>query len=209
MALAEADAVQAGRALEEAGQVVAKGAVARLLQSSLEAVRVRYWLAVEDMESARQWAEARAPRAGKLAEMLEPEQLALARAWVAAGESDRAMPLLSTLEAVARAAGGMTTLVETLALRALAETASGAALEALQSAVTLGEPEGFGRVFLDLGEPMRLLLRDLARSPLFKNAPARLKSYVERLLGAFPCPAPSPALNPPPLGPVWPRSWSL
>ena len=86
--------------------MVAKGAVARLLQSSLEAVRVRYWLAVEDMESARQWAEARAPRAGKLAEMLEPEQLALARVWVAAGESDQAMPLLSTLEAVARARVG-------------------------------------------------------------------------------------------------------
>ena len=51
VALAEADAVQADRALEEAGQVVARGAVARLLQSSLEAVRVRYWLAVEDMES--------------------------------------------------------------------------------------------------------------------------------------------------------------
>ena len=104
--------------------------------------------------------------------------------------------MLSTLEAAARAAGGMTTLVETLALRALAETASGAALETLQSAVTLGEPEGFGRVFLDLGEPMRLLLRDLARSPLFKNAPARLKSYVERLLGAFPLPGPLAGAQP-------------
>ena len=196
VALAEADAAQAGRALEEAGQVVAKGAVARLLQSSLEAVRVRYWLAVEDMESARQWAETRAPRAGKLAELLEPEQLALARVWVADGERDRAMPLLSTLAAVARAAGGMTTLVETLALRALAETASGAALDTLQSAVALGEPEGFGRVFLDLGEPMRLLLRDLARSPLFKNAPARRKSYVERVLGAFPLPAPRAGVQP-------------
>lgn len=139
VALAEADAVQAGRALAEAGEVVAKGAVARLLQSSLEAVRVRYWLAAQDMAAARQWAEARAPRVGQLAEMLEPEQLALARVWVAAGEKGQAMPLLITLEAVARAAGGMTTLVETLALRALAETASGAALEALQSAVTLGE----------------------------------------------------------------------
>jgi LuxR family maltose regulon positive regulatory protein len=196
VALAEADAAQAGRALAEAGQVVAKGAVVRLLQSSLEAVQVRYWLAAQDMAAARQWAEVRAPLAGKLAEMLEPEQLALARVWVAAGEGDRAMPLLSTLEAAARAAGGMTTLVETLALRALAETTSGAALETLQPAVALGEPEGFGRVFLDLGEPMRLLLRNLARSPLFKNAPARLKSYVERLLGAFPLPAPLAGAQP-------------
>jgi LuxR family maltose regulon positive regulatory protein len=196
VALAEADAAQAGRALAEAGQVVAKGAVVRLLQSSLEAVQVRYWLAAQDMAAAQQWAEVRAPLAGKLAEMLEPEQLALARVWVAAGEGDRAMPLLSTLEAAARAAGGMTTLVETLALRALAETTSGAALETLQPAVALGEPEGFGRVFLDLGEPMRLLLRNLARSPLFKNAPARLKSYVERLLGAFPLPAPLAGAQP-------------
>jgi ATP/maltotriose-dependent transcriptional regulator MalT len=78
----------------------------------------------------------------------------------------------------------------TLALALLAETASGAALEALQSAMTLGEPEGFARVFLDLDEPMRLLLRDLARSPALKNAPSRLKSYVERLLGDFPLPGP-------------------
>ncbi len=106
------------------------------------------------------------------------------------------MPLLSTFEAVARAAGGMTTLVEFLALRALAETASGAAVETLQSAVALGEPEGLARVFLNLGEPMRLLLRDLARSPLFKNAPARLKSYVERLLGAFPLPGPLASAQP-------------
>ena len=69
-------------------------------------------------------------------------------------------------------------------------------MEALQSAVALGEPEGFGRVFLDLGEPMRLLLRDLARSPLFKNAPARRKSYVERLLGAFPLPDPRAGAQP-------------
>lgn len=206
VALAEGDAPQAGRALAEASQVVARGAVARLLQSQTEAVRVRYWLAVEDMDAARQWAEARAPLAGRLAEMLEPEQLALARAWVAAGESGRALPLLSTLEAAARATGGTSTLVETLALRALAETASGAALEALQAAVTLGEPEGFARVFLDLGEPMRLLLRDLARSPLSKNAPARLRSYVERLLGAFPLPAPvagaQPAAAPPGLAQI-------
>jgi LuxR family maltose regulon positive regulatory protein len=156
------------------------------------------------MAAARQWAEVRAPLAGKLAEMLEPEQLALARVWVAAGEGDRAMPLLSTLEAAARAAGGMTTLVETLALRALAETTSGAALETLQPAVALGEPEGFGRVFLDLGEPMRLLLRDLARSPLFKNAPARRKSYVERVLGAFPLPGPraQPSAAPPGLAQI-------
>jgi LuxR family maltose regulon positive regulatory protein len=190
VALAEADAPQAGRALAEASQVVAQSAVARLLQSQTEAVRVRYWLATQDMDAARQWAEARAPQAGKLAEMLEPEQLALARAWVAAGENDRVLPLLRTLEAAARATGGVTTLVETHALAALAESPGGAALETLRSAVTLAEPEGFGRVFLDLGEPMRLLLRDLARSPLFKNAPARLRSYVERLLGAFPLPAP-------------------
>lgn len=190
VALAEADATQARRALEEADQVVAKGAVAQLLQSQLEAIRVRYWLVANDMEAARKWAEIRASLTGKLAEMLEPEQLTLVRVWVATGENSQAMPLLQTLDATARAAGGMTTLVETLALRALAETASGAALEALQSAITLGEPEGFARVFLDLGEPMRLLLRDLARSPAFKNAPARLKNYVERLLGAFPMPGP-------------------
>lgn len=197
VALAEADAPQARRALAEASQVVAKGAVARLLQSQTEAVRVRYWLAVEDLDAARQWAEARAPLAGQLAEMLEPEQLALARAWVAAGKHGRALPLLRTLEAAARATGGVTTLVEAHALAALAESPGGAALETLRSAVTLAESEGFARVFLDLGEPMRLLLRDLARSPLFKNAPPRLKNYVERLLGAFPLPAPLAGAQPP------------
>ncbi len=194
VALAEDDLAGARYALEQARQVVAQGPVARLLRSQLEAARVRYWLASGQMEAAQQWADTQAPltpAAGPppaSAETHEPEQIALARIWIAAGENAKALPLLQALEATARSGGEGSALVEILALQALAERLPGQALAVLQPALVLAEPESFVRVFLDLGQPMRVLLRDLARSAPFKSAPSPLKKYVEKLLAAFPQP---------------------
>jgi LuxR family maltose regulon positive regulatory protein len=70
--------------------------------------------------------------------------------------------------------------VQALAFQAARDTP--AALAALEHALTLAEPEGYVRVFVDEGEPMRSLLqrmKDEVRS-------ARVKSYVTELLAAFP-----------------------
>ena len=65
-------------------------------------------------------------------------------------------------------------------LRALAHQALGdipAALASLERAVTLAEPEGYVRVFVDEGPPMAALLKAAAKQGIARN-------YVRRLLAA-------------------------
>ena len=72
-------------------------------------------------------------------------------------------------------------------LRALAfQTAGDAhdALAALEHALTLAEPEGYVRTFVDEGEPMRLLIADFGL--LIEEQTSHLQSYVAKLLAAFP-----------------------
>jgi LuxR family maltose regulon positive regulatory protein len=76
--------------------------------------------------------------------------------------------------------------IEILSLQALALQAGGdttQAMDALERALTLAEPEGFIRIFVDEGPAMaRLLYEALARG----IAP----EYARRLLAAFPMPEP-------------------
>jgi LuxR family maltose regulon positive regulatory protein len=87
------------------------------------------------------------------------------------------------LERLLRAAeeGGRTgRVLEILVLQALAHQARGdipVALAALQRALTLAEPEGYVRVFVDEGPPMASLLRAAAKHGIARD-------YVRRLLAA-------------------------
>lgn len=77
-------------------------------------------------------------------------------------------------------------LMEALALQALLHAAQNdrpAALATLARAVTLGEPDGMLRVFVDLGPAMAALLRQLATR-------GTTADYVRRLLRAFPAESP-------------------
>jgi LuxR family maltose regulon positive regulatory protein len=77
--------------------------------------------------------------------------------------------------------GGRTgSVIEILVLQSLASQGRGdspAAVTSLQRALTLSEPEGYVRIFVDEGRPMASLLRAVAKQGI---AP----SYVRRLLGA-------------------------
>jgi LuxR family maltose regulon positive regulatory protein len=71
--------------------------------------------------------------------------------------------------------------IEILILLALAHRARGhisAALEPLERALTLAEPEGYVRTFVEEGEPMRDLLRHAV-------AVGSSSAYARRLLAAF------------------------
>ena len=87
------------------------------------------------------------------------------------------------LERLLRAAeeGARTgSVIEILVLQALAHQARGdipAALASLQRALTLAEPEGYVRIFVDEGPPMASLLRAAAKQGI-------IPSYVRRLLAA-------------------------
>ncbi len=128
--------------------------------------------------------------------------VAHARVMIAQRESDRAIPALESLEKQLKASGEMRTQIEVLALLALAWRGKGdtaQAMTALARALSLAEPEGYARTFLDLGEPMRLQIADFAHSlesgelqtkglrEIEKDGHMKqLAGYIDKLLAAFP-----------------------
>ena len=133
----------------------------------------RVQISLGDLASAREWVRRRGVGAcDELTYLREYEHVTLARLLLAEHALERSDPalrdataLLDRLVAATEAGGRTGTHIEVLALRALAHHAGGdrpAALETLGRALALAEPEGQVRVFLDEGEPMGALLRDLA-----------------------------------------------
>lgn len=104
-----------------------------------------------------------------------------------------ALVLLDRLLEAAQRGGRFNSVVEIMTLRALTEQAQHApdAVNSLERALRLAEPEGYIRVFVEEGLPMAALLADLLKS-LRRKAQASqddsLLSYVRRLLLAFETP---------------------
>jgi LuxR family transcriptional regulator, maltose regulon positive regulatory protein len=120
----------------------------------------------------------------------ERDQLVLARVLLAGDQADRALGLLAQLHELAAGQGRIGSLIEILALQALALQAVGdqaGALAALAQAVALAAPEGYVRVFVGEGVPMTVLLGQLVTAhakgqTAAAQAPA---AHLSRLLGAF------------------------
>lgn len=105
-----------------------------------------------------------------------------------------AIGLLERLLKAAQEGRRMGSAIEILVLQALAHHAQGdlpTALIPLQKALTLAEPEGYIRIFLDEGEPMRLLIEDLRGKivdgsfAVSRTQPMELLPYIDRLLRSF------------------------
>jgi LuxR family transcriptional regulator, maltose regulon positive regulatory protein len=118
----------------------------------------------------------------------EFEHITLARVLLARYENDReerhireAMGLLERLLQAAQAGERTGSVIEILVIQALAhQTRDGSpsALLPLQRALTLAEPEGYVRIFVDDGRPMARLLTDAAAHGIMAD-------YVTRLQAAF------------------------
>jgi len=109
-------------------------------------------------------------------------------------QADRAVPLLDRLLQAAEAQQRMGSVIEILIAQALAQQAQGdapAALAALERALTLAEPEGYIRIFVDEGEAMRWLIAECRVLPekQANREGQRLIRYVDKLLAAFALPA--------------------
>ena len=96
----------------------------------------------------------------------------------------RPPPACWSLERLLRAADAgrrIGSVIEVLVLQALLHQARGAvpaALVPLERALTLAEPEGYVRIFADVGPPMAVLLEASAKHGINPN-------YVRQLLTAF------------------------
>lgn len=153
--------------------------------SHYERFQLDVWLAQDRLRVAVEWADEML-KVDLLEERPESEVALLAVAHVLIVKSDapsvaRALVLLERLLPAAQEAGRVGIQIEGLALQALADWRRGdlaAALTSLERALRFAEPEGYVRLFTNLGLPMARLLQE-ARS---RNV---LPDYVARLLAAF------------------------
>jgi LuxR family maltose regulon positive regulatory protein len=105
----------------------------------------------------------------------------LGRVNSAAQDVTDAHKLLVEILEMASSAGYLSLRIEALTLQALAYDVQGKhdqALNSLEEALSLAEPEGYIRTFVDEGE----LMKDLLRQAYSRNIS---KAYVSKLLGAF------------------------
>jgi LuxR family maltose regulon positive regulatory protein len=130
--------------------------------------------------------------------------LSLARVRLAQGDPVAALELLEPLHQQATDRDWQNERLKVMTLQALAFYAQGEknkALRWLDDALTLAEPGGFIRLFVDEGEPMRFLMLDF-RSWMKGQAEGKdyqVSSYVDKLITAFAQPAsmqPSKNSNP-------------
>jgi LuxR family maltose regulon positive regulatory protein len=158
------------------------------LLARARAVRAQVELAQANLAAALRWADESGLSLADddLSYPREQEYLALARVRIAQGREDLARPflqdtlsLLDRLLQDAETKARLGSALEILVLRALALQALGdriGALSTLEHALTRAEPEGYIRLFVDEGGPMRTLLR---------QAHGIVPDYVATLLAAF------------------------
>ena len=154
----------------------------------IPALKARVWIAQGSLGEALGWAREQGLSADDdLSYLREFEHITLARVLLARYQDERAerslheaTRLLERLLAAAEEGSRTGRVIEILVLRALAHQTLGdipAALACLERALTLAEPEGYVRVFIDEGPPMAALLRAAAKQETGRN-------YVRRLLAA-------------------------
>ncbi|MCX6068073.1 MAG: LuxR C-terminal-related transcriptional regulator [Chloroflexi bacterium] len=139
----------------------------------IPALKTRLWVAQGRLGESLGWAHEQGLSADDpLSYLREVEHITLARVLLARykhehtdGAIREAIGLLERLLNAAQEGGRMGSVIQILELQALAHQARGdipAALKPLQMALTLAEPEGYIRLFLDEGSPMTQLLREAA-----------------------------------------------
>jgi len=167
--------------LQDAAQLV-PGPSENWLVAKVAACQARLWLVQGNVEAAARWGQEHGLGAEDEPNYLhEFELLIVARVLIAQGKHSDAVSLLKRLLEAAEAAQRGDSLIQILALQALALYAQGktaGAMVVLERTLSLAEPEGYTRVFVDEREPMAELLRHAASRRLMPD-------YVLRLLAAF------------------------
>ncbi|HSR33345.1 MAG TPA: tetratricopeptide repeat protein, partial [Anaerolineae bacterium] len=161
------------------------------------ALKARIWIAQGRLAEALDWVCERGLSAGdELSYLREFEHITLARVLIARyrrdglqGAMHEAMGLLERLLKAAEEGGRMGSAIEILVLQALAHQAQGdipPALDPLERALTLAEPEGYFRIFVDEGPPMATLLREAAKHSAAPNYVTQLWAACGKAEGTAP-----------------------
>jgi LuxR family maltose regulon positive regulatory protein len=182
--LRQARGDQAGAlgAIDLFDQVAVERKIANVLRSHSAVARAWLRLRHGQLAAAAEWAEAIDSQDGDGPLFAyEAEYLTLARVRIAQQRPEQALAVLDRLLQDAETNGRMSSVIEILALQAIALAARpdrAAALAAIGRALALAAPEGYVRIFVDEGAPMAELLRDALRHGV-------VSQYVRTLLDAF------------------------
>jgi LuxR family transcriptional regulator, maltose regulon positive regulatory protein len=172
-------AIEAARVAEQlADEVHLSPRRSILLKSDL----ARFWLAQGHLQQTSQLLQ----KGGLTLEaeipyQQAPEYLILVRVLLARGDFEAALTLSERLLQQAETAGRVELALEILVLRSLAFQGikePQRALGALERAISLAQPEGYIRVFLDEGEPMTRLLCHLQSRQVGSGYPSELLSII-------------------------------
>jgi LuxR family transcriptional regulator, maltose regulon positive regulatory protein len=162
----------------------------------IAAQKARLWIAQGRVSEAVDWVRQQGLSADDdLTYMGEFGHITLARILLAQGDDrsiDKVRRLLERLLDAADQGGRTGRVIEILVLQALVQRLLGdipAGLVPLERALTLAEAEGYVRIFVDEGEPMRDLLRHAVAQGISG-------AYARRLLAAFDNGAPHPVSAP-------------
>ncbi len=173
--------------LDEAERVFVPTPLPRI--RPIAALKVRVLIKQGRLGEALDWARERELSVDDdLSYLCEFEHVTLARVLIAQYKSDRedssiddALGLLVRLQTAAKEGKRTGSLIEILVLKALGHDAHGdiqSALETLERALTLAEPEGYVQIFVDEGQPMANLLNEAAKQNIQPD-------YSRKLLAAF------------------------
>jgi LuxR family maltose regulon positive regulatory protein len=185
--------------LDEAGRAYVKTPIPDT--RPVDALKANIYLKQGRLTKALDWARARGLSAdGEISYLNEFEYLILARVLMtdfqsyqgrrSLAKATQAIELLERLLKAAEAQRRTGSIIEILVVQALAHQVQRnlpLALASLESALTLAEQEGYVRLFVDEGEPVRLLLLGF-RARIEKQSSHQshpLHVYAEKLLSAF------------------------
>jgi LuxR family maltose regulon positive regulatory protein len=196
VSLAQGDVEAARQAVERARQIARRSEATEMDDLIADLQQAYFSVARGDVAAAMRWAEGRGllpgtapgsrPGEGEGRDLIEArlqkyEQILLARLFLLQGQAADALGLLEPLLDTARELGRTDLIIQVQIQRALAfelQEGHGRAVEALGEALSLAEPGGYLRTFLDEGQPMARLLHRAASRGVAPD-------YTGRLLAAF------------------------
>jgi LuxR family maltose regulon positive regulatory protein len=164
----------------------------------VDAIKARIYLKQGRLFKAEEWVNKQGLSVDdELIYLREFEHIVLARVQLAKYQKDRdehvilkALDLLERLLKAAEDRKRLRSILEVLVAQVLAYQVKGDLSKAhasLDHALALAQPEGFFRIFIDEGEPLRMLLMDFRRS-IEKESRGNnheLSNYVDKLLSGF------------------------
>ena len=163
----------------------------------IEALKARVYIKQGRLSKALAWVQERGLSVDdEISYLREFEHITLTRILIAQYKSNRdersiheAIGLLERLMKAAEQGERMGSVIEIMVQQALAHQARGnvpQALASLEHALTLAEPEGYARIFVDEGAPMAALLREAAKRGIAPNYVSQLREGFGTVEGKRP-----------------------